>query len=209
MPNALTLTSCKASTAALPALRDRVLRLGEWRAPCYEINRPELDFEALGYKALDVPTLVSTFEFLQNTAPIVIHFPPNLLGHFAVDTHYRNQFETGTSRGALSSHSRSKWENNMFGNAYDQAAPSERVKYGALNFSGDYRGVVSAQHYGSCFMVLEEKVRVRTTFTVGTAMKSVQSLGMPYGMSTCDHFAHALTHFTDEELLLLIKVITK
>jgi hypothetical protein len=44
------------------------------------------------------------------------------------DTHYRNQFETKTSCGTLSSSARSQWEDGLFNKIYAKATGYERVK---------------------------------------------------------------------------------
>ncbi|MEO6996773.1 MAG: DUF3626 domain-containing protein [Terracoccus sp.] len=83
-----------------------------------------------------------------------------------VDEHvYRSQFETGTSNGGLTAHpggSRWRWEQRIFGGAYDDALPGERPKYGALNHRE--RRVGGAPRFGSCHLRLGEPVLERTTF---------------------------------------------
>ncbi|HET7303868.1 MAG TPA: DUF3626 domain-containing protein [Segeticoccus sp.] len=59
-----------------------------------------------------------------------------MLELLARDGVYRNQFETGTSNGGLTAHpggARWRWEQRIFGGAYDEAPPGERPRYGALN----------------------------------------------------------------------------
>lgn len=58
---------------------------------------------------------------------------------------YRNQFETGTSNGGLTARpggARWRWEQRIFGGAYDDAPAGERPRYGALNHRRhpDFRG---------------------------------------------------------------------
>ena len=72
-----------------------------------------------------------------------------MLGLFLQDTHYRNQFETNSSRGTLNATARQQWEATLFGDAYDSAAPSTRPKYGVVNYDHDYLGCKRARtQYG-------------------------------------------------------------
>jgi len=78
---------------------------------------------------------------------------------------YRNQFETGTSNGGLTAHAggdRWLWESRIFGGAYDDAPPSERPKYGALNHRR--RAIGGSPRFGSAFLRLAAHTLDRTTF---------------------------------------------
>ncbi|WP_265521328.1 DUF3626 domain-containing protein [Oerskovia flava] len=84
------------------------------------------------------------------------------LGHDGV---YRSQFETGTSNGGLTAQpggDRWRWEQRLFGGAYDDAPAAERPKYGALNHRG--QGVGAALRFGSAHLRLAEHVLDRATF---------------------------------------------
>lgn len=88
-----------------------------------------------------------------------------VLQHLSEDGIYRSQFETGTSNGGLTAHSggdRWRWESRIFSGAYDDAPPSERPKYGALNHR--HRSVGAAPRFGSSFLRLAAHVIDRTTF---------------------------------------------
>ncbi|MFD4668393.1 DUF3626 domain-containing protein [Lentzea sp. NPDC058450] len=94
-----------------------------------------------------------------------IHPGRGVLERLARDGVYRSQFETGTSNGGLTAHPggvRWEWESKLFGGAYDQASPSARPKYGAL----DHRrqGCGGAPRFGSAHLRLKEEVLDRTTF---------------------------------------------
>ena len=81
---------------------------------------------------------LETFEF-QDLAPMCIHVHIDNVGRFLeTDEFYRNQFETGTSCGALDDGNviRKGWETELFGGCYDEAKPFERCKYGALSVLG-------------------------------------------------------------------------
>ena len=78
---------------------------------------------------------------------------------------YRSQFETGTSNGGLTAHpggNRWRWEQRIFGQAYDGAPAGERPKYGALNHRN--RSLGGAPRFGSAHLRLTEAVLDRTTF---------------------------------------------
>lgn len=103
---------------------------------------------------------------------ITIHFHPDrlaagvpILQVMARDGFYRSQFETGTSNGGLSAHpggDRWRWESRIFNGAYDHALPSERPKYGALNFRRRSQG--GSPRFGSAHLRLRREVLERTTF---------------------------------------------
>jgi len=89
-----------------------------------------------------------------------------VIDHLAEDGHYRSQFETGTSSGGLTAHrggDRWEWESRIFGAAYDEADPSLRPKYGALNYRHDPVG--ASRRFGSSHLRLRSHVRARTTFS--------------------------------------------
>lgn len=78
---------------------------------------------------------------------------------------YRSQFETGTSSGGLTAFrggDRWNWESRIFGQAYDDAHPSLRPKYGALNYR--HAPVGGSRRFGSCHLRLAPHVRSRTSF---------------------------------------------
>lgn len=171
-----------ASAAAMPALLKRC--------------------EALGHSA---GTLEKTLLYIRDTSPLIVHFHPTMFPLFEKDTHYRSQFETGTSSGTLSRVTRVTWEGALFGNAYDSSPDFEKVKYGVLNTTGDNRGVVSAHCYGLCFLVLKEEVRARSTFA-NMDSGGVAGAGAGQGLSTCEHYAHVLLCFNDDELKRILVV---
>ena len=103
---------------------------------------------------------------------VTLHFHPDrliverpILEAMARDGRYRSQFETGTGNGALTAHpggSRWRWESRIFGGAYDDADPSARPKYGALNFRG--HAVGGSPRFGSAHLRLRPETLERTTF---------------------------------------------
>jgi hypothetical protein len=80
---------------------------------------------------VDLDQIIS---YLQS-CPLVIHFPIDVLELFVNDTHYRNQFETARSRGTLDTSARTIWEASLFGDAYNDAEPFVRPKYGGEHAS--------------------------------------------------------------------------
>eukprot|EP00928_Gymnodinium_smaydae_P095242 TRINITY_DN8165_c0_g1_i2.p1 TRINITY_DN8165_c0_g1~~TRINITY_DN8165_c0_g1_i2.p1 ORF type:complete len:1791 (+),score=260.54 TRINITY_DN8165_c0_g1_i2:117-5375(+) len=165
---------------ALPVVRDR--------------------FAKLGFGERELQAVLS---WTQDLAPVVVHVHLDTVGQFLeVDEFYRNQFETGTSCGALDSGNvtRIGWEKELFGNAYEGCKPFDRCKYGALNVMNDYRGVVSARGYGDSYLVLKD-VRLRCTFA------SCDSGGIAGSrLAVLDKYAHVLKEYTDDELRGIVGV---
>lgn len=152
--------------------------------------------EGLGFTELD---FVRTLEWVREQAPIIVHVDLAEFGaRIAQDKHYRNQFETNISRGGLNHQRMTEVEDTLFGRAYRQAEPSERVKYGVLNFTNNVRGV-SACHktYGQDYLVLQ-RVRLRTTMCSDDSW--VQT---PVG--TPDYYAHILGDYSDEDFAAALR----
>lgn len=78
---------------------------------------------------------------------------------------YRSQFETRTSNGGLTAHpggDRWRWENRLFGGAYDNEPAVSRPVYGSLNFR--FRRCGGSPRFGSAFFRLREETLDRATF---------------------------------------------
>lgn len=167
--------------AALPRLRCRV--------------------ERLGFAPDDANTALT---WIRDHAPLVIHIDLEVFGEkVAADTHYRNQFETACSRGCLSTTSRTQWEQDLFGDAYCDASPFQRCKYGVLNVTNDPHGVRACRQYGTSYLLLS-KTRFRTTFS------AQDSAGLRIDkLATIDYYAHVLEHYTDAELKATVEVGTR
>lgn len=143
--------------------------------------------------------------WIREIAPIIIQLnldymcPP-----MNTDTHYRNQFETGSSGGRLNLELRRAWERDLFCSAYEapDVTPFDRVKYGVLNVMNDYRGVARTEMYGDSYFVMKD-VRLRCTFAPeDSANLKVEKLAV------IDYFAHQLLEYTDAELKEVLKVAT-
>jgi hypothetical protein len=120
-------------------------------------------FKFLGYTEDDMKLTIEYFK----KVPAIIHVSFQALQFLIKDTHYRNQFETKTSRGALSESSRLDWEKNLFDGIYDKSTGPEKVKYGAVNVLSDQFGVKTACPYGECYFQLKESVKSRISFVNG------------------------------------------
>jgi hypothetical protein len=134
--------------------------------------RSETDLSRAQLRALAQVNELASGPPLDRTLRTSVHFHPDrlfagepLLAVMARDGVYRGQFETRTSNGGLTAHpggARWSWESRLFGGAYDEAAPSERPKYGALNHRG--RAFGGSPRFGSAYLRLREATLDRTTF---------------------------------------------
>jgi hypothetical protein len=100
-----------------------------------------------------------------NFHPDRLHGDAPILAELAGSGIYRSQFETGTSNGSRSAFpggARWRWESRIFGGAYDDAPPSERPKYGALNYRR--RATGGSPRFGSAHLRLRPHVTARCTF---------------------------------------------
>lgn len=107
----------------------------------------------------------------------------------AEDRRYRSQFETGISSGSRTAFiggERDRWEEKLFGGAYQRegTAPRERPKYGALDLLGHADG--AAPRFGSCHVRLRREVLERCTFCFGDSHLGPRDIG------TIDAFAPVL-----------------
>ncbi|WP_104054284.1 MULTISPECIES: DUF3626 domain-containing protein [unclassified Arthrobacter] len=103
---------------------------------------------------------------------VTIHFHPDspvndvsLLERLVKDGLYRSQFETGTGNGGLTAWpggERWRWEQRMFGGAYDSAPAAERPKYGSLNYRR--LPVGGSVRFGSSHFRLKHSEYERLTF---------------------------------------------
>lgn len=111
-------------------------------------------------------------ESLDPNLRVTVNFHPDrwlaglpILESLARDGIYRSQFETGSSNGGLTAHpggDRWRWESRIFGGAYDDAAPTERPKYVALNYRKRRAG--ASPRFGSAHLRLTGEVVTRSTF---------------------------------------------
>ncbi len=117
-------------------------------------------------------------ERIRSNTQIAIHFHPERLtkaGHSVAEGLVRmgrfcTQYETGISSGsptAFPGGARDEWEKIFFGGQYHQETNKllERPKYGALMLGGHLDG--PAPRFGSCYLVLDQKVNTRSSYTYG------------------------------------------
>jgi hypothetical protein len=126
------------------------------------------------------PSLRVTLQF----HPDRLHGGTPILRALAYAGVYRSQFETGTSNGGLTAHlggDRWNWESRIFGTAYDDAPPTERPKYGSLNFRR--RATGGAPRFGSAHFRLTPEVLLRTTFCYPDSAYEPEDFGVADRMS--------------------------
>ena len=167
------------SEAAYPILLRRVHRLG------FEENH-----------------LTRALRYIRDEAPIIIHInldQGNRLRMLSIDTHYRNQFETGTSNGTLDHSTRQGWESRLFGKFYDDVEGFQRPKYGCLNVVRDPKGITSASQYGDSYFVLKG-VRLRCSFA------DQDSSSDNCELACCEWYAHVFNQFGKRELQAILQV---
>ena len=126
---------------------------------------------------------------LDRSLRVTVNFHPDrvsrgltVLEHLARDGVYRSQFETGTSNGGLTAHpggNRWLWEQRIFGHAYDDAPPSERPKYGALDHRR--RGLGGAPRFGSAHLRLREHLLDRATYCFPDSFFEPEHFGVERG----------------------------
>ena len=135
---------------------------------------------------------------LDPSLPVTLSFHPDrraspdrngigVLAALAHDGVYRSQHETGTSNGGLTAHpggDRWRWEQRIFGGAYDDAPVSERPKYGALDHRGT--GLGGAPRFGSSFFRLGPHVLERTTFCFPDSVFEPADLATAQAFSLAD-----------------------
>jgi len=125
---------------------------------------------------------------LGQRARVTLNFHPDRLlasGRSVVEEllaegRYRNQFETGISNGSRTAYrggDRDRWEEALFGGAYQEAGvPAEqRPKYGGLNVMGHADG--ASPRFGSCHFVLRPHVADACTFTWGDSHQGPEHVG--------------------------------
>lgn len=122
-------------------------------------------------------------------SPIAINFDIKHLPKIAIDTHYRNQFETKTSGGWNSNPDRIVWESGLFSNAYGSSKDNgfDRPKYGNLMIYE--HGYNMCNGYGQLYFILKDNVKKRTTFTLGDSGNNKFSSNNVYS------FKHAITSY--------------
>lgn len=148
----------------------------------------------------DSEKILHLLEFIREEALIIIHVPDDVLCLLAKDTYYRNQFETGQTRGQFGQ-PRLIWEHNMFEGKYDKASAFDRCKYGRLLVINNPKDLSLCSPYGTNYLELKSTIRPRITCCYGDS-------GCGAGkqkMGTLDHFAHLLRATSKEDLEILFE----
>jgi len=173
----------------------RILAKSNHDAAMPKLQRRVMD---MGYTEQD---LFMTLAYIRELAPILVHVNLSKMMKFLQDdTHYRNQFETGTSGGLLKPLVREKWERDLFGGTYEKAKGHDRPKYGVLNTMNDHRGVVKCAQYGDSYLVLKD-VRLRSTFSPEDSANLKADR-----LAVLDYYGHVLQEYSSSELSETIKV---
>ena len=121
-----------------------------------------------GRRALEHVAALSTGSPADPSLRITLNFHPDrasILPALATGGTYQSQFVTGTSNGGLTAHpggDRWRWEQAMFGGAYDDAPAHVRPVYGGLNFR--HKPVGAAPRFGSAHLRLTGATLARATF---------------------------------------------
>ena len=157
------------------------------RAPVRGYREPSM----WAARAVEHLSRVTSGQPLDRSLRVTLNFHPErevagltVLEQIARDGVYRSQFETGTGNGGLTAHpggARWRWEQRLFGHAYDDAPTAERPKYGALNHRP--RDIGGAPRFGSAHLRLTEAALDRSTFCFP------DSFFDPTAMATAAHFA--------------------
>eukprot|EP00929_Paragymnodinium_shiwhaense_P061280 TRINITY_DN30606_c0_g1_i1.p1 TRINITY_DN30606_c0_g1~~TRINITY_DN30606_c0_g1_i1.p1 ORF type:complete len:285 (+),score=25.38 TRINITY_DN30606_c0_g1_i1:413-1267(+) len=159
----------------------------------------------LGFKELHLHTML---RWIRDKASIIIHLDlDRAIEYLETDTHYRNQFETGTSGGLLNGRTRDKWEHDLFGGRYDACHPFHRVKYGVMNVFNDPRGYVRLRNFGDSYLLLRGGVRHRCTLSPedsgecagGKRLEDREVLAAAR-LALPEFYAHVAMEYSDEEL---------
>lgn len=144
--------------------------------------------------------LQQVLDYIRHEAPIIVHIDlTSRIDLLQKDTHYRNQFETKSTRGSSDLEKRSSWEDRLFQNAYQSALAADRVKYGVLNAVNDPNGIATvAAQYGLDYLVLK-CVRLRTTFSDKDSCNKGE-------LASCEWYAHVLDKYSNLELRAVVEV---
>lgn len=138
------------------------------KSKIYSKNTKLEAFHRLKLKKYSKEDFDKILHYIQNNVIIIIHVNlDKVLEYLVEDDHYRNMFEVNKSGGSLNTSLRVDWENNLFKNIYNNADPSERVKYGALNLTNSSTAIKCCISYGDSFLVLKKEINERSTFVLG------------------------------------------
>ena len=120
---------------------------------------------------------------------------------FKNDPRLKTQFETGTSQGALSTHSRNEWETNLnpvassfygYKVTPDNAGKNIKLRpvYGEVASKNELTNS-SADRYGdSIFILNKEQIKKRTSFTMGNSSRCQMPFQKSFGRALSEPVEH-------------------
>jgi hypothetical protein len=130
----------------------------------------------------------SLAERLQATSRVTLNFHPDrplsdgrtVAERLLVEGRYRSQFETRISNGsrtAFRGGDRDRWEEVLFGGAYQEARAraEDRPKYGGLNLLRYADG--ACPRFGSCYFTLRRHMTASCTLTWGDSHEAPEHFG--------------------------------
>jgi hypothetical protein len=147
-----------------------------------------------GLRALRHVAALSTGRPVDLSLRITLNFHPDrgrtgpfTLGQLAEGETYLSQFVTGTSNGGLTAFrggDRWRWEQRMFGGAYDDAPARLRPVYGALNFRR--KPIGAAPRFGSAHLRLTAAALRRATFCYPDSSAGPTDFAVAHRMALID-----------------------
>ncbi|WP_238933387.1 DUF3626 domain-containing protein [Brevibacillus choshinensis] len=159
----------------------------------------------LQHAGVDFATVEDLLANIRQHARVTLNFHPDRIlpggisvveGLFAAGS-YQSQFETGVTNGsrtAFPGGDRDRWEEKLFGGAYQSSTDrgKERPKYGALNLMNYADG--ASPRFGSCYIQLRPELLQRCTFTFGDSHTGPEHFGT---LDSFDAILAALLHSAD------------
>lgn len=151
-----------------PTTRERPARGKEVVIPVNEetekvVNRKVRRF----YGAENLPKAHEELKHMMEGSRVAINMPPDVASKVIAGGGFKNQHETGTSRGTLSPRMRRDAERNAFGEHL--RSPKDFPIYGFVDTH--VKGYTPRAHgYGSIRAILKDDVEKRTTVTVGDSL---------------------------------------
>jgi len=125
-------------------------------------------FEKMGIDESDLKIAEDVLQKVFDECEFGMFIDPYLLfcDGGVMDSHFKNQFETGTSGGFLSNSVRKRAAKALFGCPKD-IADEDREKYGALVSNPSGAGCSAGYGYGSCVVTFKkDNLKGRTTYTL-------------------------------------------
>lgn len=129
-------------------------------------------------------------------APVTMRVPSSIMG-LIIEKGFKNQHETGTSRGTLDPAMRARAERNSFGEGLTK--PSDFPLYGYIDTTANgFRPATS--NYGDVKIIFKDSIKARTTITAGDSLgvfRRKEAVGTPLlnpGKEGLDDNTWELTH---------------